>query len=45
MDKPGGPSRCWREEKSGMDSHYFDKGQLLDPENEDVVEEKDAKDM
>ena len=45
MGKPDGLSRLSAEEKSGMDAHFFDKGQLLDLENDDVEEEEDAKDM
>ena len=33
------------EEKCGMDAHFFDEGQLLDFENDDVKEEDNAKDI
>ena len=42
MGKPDGLSRRSGEERSGMDAHIFDKGQLLDLENDDVREEEDA---
>ena len=42
MGKPDGLSRRSGEEKSGMDAHFFDKGQLRDLENDDVGEEEDA---
>ena len=45
MGKPDGLSRRSGEEKSGTDSHFFDEGQLLDLENDDVGEEEDAKDV
>ena len=45
MGKPDGLSRCSGEEKSGMDAHFFDEGQLLDLENDDVGEEEDAEDV
>ena len=45
MGKPEGLSRRSGEEKSGMDPHVFDEGQLLNLENDDVVEEEDAKDV
>ena len=45
MGKPDGLSRRSEEEKSGMDGHFFDEGQLLDLENDDVVEEEDAEDV
>ena len=45
MCKPDGLSRCSGEEKSGMDTHFFHEGQLLDLENDDVGEEEDAEDV
>ena len=45
MAKPDGLSRHSGEEKSGMDSYFFDEGQLLDLKNNDVREEEDAKDV
>ena len=45
MGKPDGLSRHSGEEKSGMDAHVFDEGQLLDLENDDVGEEEDAEDV
>ena len=31
--------------KSGIDPHCFDKGQLLDLENDDIGEEEDSEDV
>ena len=45
MGKPDGLSRRSGEGKSGMDAHFFDKGQLLDLENDDVGEEEDVEDV
>ena len=45
MGKPDGLSRRSGEEKSGMDAHLFDEGQLRDLENDDVGEEEDAEDV
>ena len=45
MGKPDGLSRRSGEEKSGMDAQFFDVGQLLDLENDDVGEEEDAEDV
>ena len=45
MGKPHGLSRRLGEEKSGMDSHFFDEGQLLDLEHDDVGEEEDVEDV
>ena len=45
MGKPEGLSRHSGEEKSGMDTHFFDEGQLLDLENNDAGEEEDAEDL
>ena len=42
MGKPDGLSRRSGEEKSGMDAHFFNEGQLLDLENDDVGEEEDT---
>ena len=43
--KPGGLSRCSEEEKYGMDTDLFNKGQLLDLEKDDIGKEKDAENM
>ena len=45
MGKPDGLSRRSGEEMSGMDTYFFDAGQLLDLENDDLGEEEDAKDV
>ena len=45
MGKPDGLSRPSGEEKSGMDAHFFDEGQLMDLENDEVGEEEDAEDV
>ena len=45
MGKPDGPSRGSGEEKSGMEAHFFDEGQLLDLENDHVGEKEDAGDV
>ena len=45
MGKPNGMSRRSREEKSRMDAHFFDEGQLLDLKNDDVEEKEDAEDV
>ena len=45
MGKPDGLSRRSGEEKSGMDAHFLDEGQLLDLENDDVGEEEDMEDV
>ena len=45
MGKLDGLSRCSGEEKSAMDAHFFDKGQLLDLGNDNVEEEEDAEDV
>ena len=45
MRKPDGLSRRSGEEKSGMDAHFFNEGQLLDLENNNVGEEEDAEDV
>ena len=45
MDKPDSLSRCSGEEKSGMDAHFFNEGQLLDLKNDDVKEEEDAENL
>ena len=42
MGKPDGLSRRSWEEKSAMDTHYFDDGQLRDLDNGDVREADDA---
>ena len=45
MGKPDGLSRRSGQEKFGMDPHFFDEGQLLDLDNDDVEEEEDAEDV
>ena len=45
MGKPVGLSRHSGEEKSGMDAHFFDEGELLDLENDGVGEGEDAEDV
>ena len=45
IGKPGSLSRHSGEEKSGMDTDFFDEGQLLNLENDDVREEENAKDV
>ena len=45
MGKPDGLSRRSREEKSEMDGNFFNEGQLLDLENDDVGKEEDAEDV
>ena len=45
MGKPDGLSRCSGQQKSGLDAHLCDEGQLLDVENNDVGEEQDAEDV
>jgi len=45
MGKADGLSRCSGEEKSGMEARFFDKGQLLDLEEDDAEERGDADDM
>ena len=45
MRKPDGLSRRLGEERSGMNTHYFDERQFLDLENDDVGEEEDAEDV
>ena len=44
-DKPDGLFRLSGEEKSGMDTHFFDEEQWLDLENDEVGEEEDAEDV
>ena len=43
--KLDGLSRCSEKEKSGIDAHFFDEGQLLDLANDNVVEEENAEDI
>ena len=43
--KPDGLSRRSGEQKSAMDTHFFNKGQLLDLEKDDIGKEKDAENM
>ena len=45
MGKPDGLSKRSGEEKSGMDAHFFNKGQLPDHKNDDAREEEDAEDV
>ena len=45
MDKPDGLSRHLGKEKSRIDAHFFNKGQLLHLENDNVGEEEDAEDV
>ena len=45
MGKPDGLSRRSGEQKSGIDAHFSDEGQLLDLENDDSGEEEDAEDV
>ena len=42
MGKPDGLSRHSGQEKSGMDTNFFDKGQLLDLENDDEADVEDV---
>ena len=42
MGKPDGLCRCSGEEKSGMDTHFFNEGQLQDLKKNNVGEEEDA---
>ena len=43
--KLDGLSRCSEKEKSGIDAHFFDEGQLLDLENDDVREAENVEDV
>ena len=45
MGKPDGPSRRSGEEKSAIDAHVFDEGQLLDLQNDDVGDEQVVEDV
>ena len=45
MGKPDGLSRLSEEGKSGMDTDFFDEGQLLHQENDDVGEEEHVEDL
>ena len=45
MGKPHGLSRRSEEEKSRMDTYFFDEGQLLDIENDNVGEDEDVENM
>ena len=45
MGKPDGLSRRLGEEKSGMNAHFFDEGELMDLKNNNVGEEEDAEDV
>ena len=45
MGTPDGLSRRLEEEKSGMDIYFFNEGQLLDLETNDVGEEEDVEDV
>ena len=42
MGKLDGLSRRSGEEKSGMDAHFFDEGELLDLEDDNVGEGEDV---
>ena len=42
MGKPDGLSRHLGEEKSGMNVHYFNEGQLLELKNNNIGEEEDV---
>ena len=39
------PSIHLEEEKCRMDEHFFDKGQLLNIQSDDIREEEDAQDV
>ena len=45
MSKADGLSKHSKQEKSGIDVHFFNEGQLLDLENNDVGEDEDAEDV
>ena len=45
MGKPDSLCRGSGEENSGMDADFFDEGQLLDLECDDVREEEDVEDV
>jgi len=45
MGKADGLSRRSGEEKSGMEARFFDEGQLLDLEEDDAEERRDADDV
>ena len=45
MGKPDGLSRRSGEEKSGMEAQFFEQGQLMDLEEDNVGEEEDAEDV
>ena len=45
MGRPDDLSRCLGEDKFGMDAYFFDKGQLLNLEDDNVGEEEDAEDV
>ena len=45
MGKLDDLSRRSGEEKSGMDTNFFNEGQLLDLENDDIGEEEDAENV
>ena len=45
IGKPDGLSRRFREEKSAINTEFFNEGQLLDLKNDDVWEEEDAADV
>ena len=45
MGKADALFRRSEEEKSELDSHFFDEWQLLDLENDNIVEEKGAEDV
>ena len=45
MGKQDGQSRRSGEEISGIDAHFYDEGQLLDVENDNVGKGTDVKDV
>ena len=45
MHKEDGQCGHFEKEKSVMDTHIFDEGQLLDLENDDIGKEKDVADV
>ena len=42
IGKANGLSECLGEEKSAIDTDFFDEGQLLDLKNNNIVEEEDV---
>ena len=45
IGKPDGLSKRSEEDKSGMDTYFFDEGQLLDFKNDDVGEKENVEDI